>query len=76
MEAATEGEGDKMILCSEVIWTGKLTSTYCMRLRGHSGDHSIEPDKPSLEVQPSKEEILLSNYGPYKKDDPKSNRGF
>jgi len=66
-----------MILCSEVIWTGKLTSTYCMRLRGHKGKHSIEPDKPMEEfMQASKEEILLDKYGPYKKDDPKSNRGF
>ena len=48
-----------------------------MRLRGHKGKHSIEPDKPMEEfMQASKEEILLDKYGPYKKDDPKSNRGF
>ena len=69
-----------IVLCQEVIWTGKLTSTYCMRLKGHSGAHSIEPDKPNPEfmqvTQPTKEEILLSKYGPYSKDDPKAHKGF
>lgn len=31
-----------MILCNEIIWTGKTTSTYCMREHGHAGEHSIE----------------------------------
>jgi hypothetical protein len=35
-----------MILCSEVIWTGKLISTYCMRERGHSGEHNIVNEEP------------------------------
>lgn len=26
-----------MRLCQELIWTGKLTSTYCMREHGHKG---------------------------------------
>jgi hypothetical protein len=41
-----------MILCSEIIWTGKTTSTYCMRERGHEGKHSIDPEF----VEPEKTE--------------------
>lgn len=69
-----------MILCHEVIWTSKTTSTYCMRSKGHSGEHSIESDKSENKIteikQESKEDILLKKYGPYSKDDPKANRGY
>lgn len=55
------------VLCSETIWTGKTTSTYCMRDKGHDGNHSIRPDvKTPAKLPLTKDVLLTSNYGPYK----------
>jgi len=36
-----------MIFCHEVIWTNPpIVSTYCMRERGHEGEHNIENCEP------------------------------
>jgi len=35
-----------MILCHDVIWLSKYSSTYCMRERGHAGKHNIENCEP------------------------------
>jgi len=35
-----------MILCHDVIWLSKSSSTYCMRERGHAGKHNIENCEP------------------------------
>jgi hypothetical protein len=37
--------------CQEIIHTSKLTSTYCMRQRGHEGKHYI------LDKEPTEEEL-------------------
>lgn len=50
-----------------------------MRESGHEGKCSPNRDIEEKKEEPktlSKEEILEKKYGPYKPDDPKSNRGF
>ena len=37
-------------LCQELIWLSPKTNTYCMREKGHEGEHSIYSDP-----QPQKE---------------------
>jgi hypothetical protein len=37
------------MLCQEIIRTSKLTSTYCMRPKGHSGKHYIVDKEPTEE---------------------------
>lgn len=79
-----------MIYCHAVIYLDKnnRSSTYCMREKGHLGEHSIfngdylknikaEDIKEEFkEPEKSKEQILEEKYGPYKHDEPKASRGF
>jgi hypothetical protein len=47
-----------MILCHEVIWLSKSSSTYCMRERGHEGKHNIENCEP---VEEKKDDTKQEN---------------
>ena len=37
--------------CAELIWIGKLNSTYCMREKGHPGKHHVENCEPPIEAK-------------------------
>ena len=34
------------LLCQELIWLTDKTNTYCMRERGHAGEHNIVNEEP------------------------------
>lgn len=67
------------ILCQEAIYekgADPRVNTYCMRKRGHSGEHDIkawpEDKEPTSQPQPA----APKKFGPYAKDDPRSQRGW
>lgn len=44
-----------LVLCAEIIWLSKTTSTYCMRKKGHTGEHNIEDCEPPAKVKKTQE---------------------
>ncbi len=65
--------------CQELIWLSETSNTYCMRKKGHTGKHSVQPEPPEEmkeKTKPKKPLPSLENFGPYAKDDPRAKRGY
>jgi hypothetical protein len=69
------------MLCQKIIWTGERSNTYCMLEVGHEGKCLPAKVLPEIEKKQEEKKVetredVLSKYGPYSSDDPRSHREF